>query len=288
MDELEQLRAVSLFSGLDDVELAAVRGEMKKCHFTPGQVIIREGEPGDSFHVITEGDVAFVTIDAAGKEIILDTAGTGEWFGELSMLTGDPRSARVKAAGTVSTLSIAREAFRKFLITHPEASLDVLAVIGRRLAAADNLLRNSASKNVNLMDEEKSGFGARIADSFAAVMGSWKFIIIQSALLAFWVTWNLLPVTTKWHWDEYPFIFLNLALSFQAAYAAPIIMMSQNRAAAKDRLAADIDHDVNIKAESQTGLILARLDDLEIGMHNTHEEHLAILNEIGARIPKGG
>ena len=108
-------------------------------------------------------------------------------------------------------------------------------------------------------------------------MGSWNFIIIQSCILAFWVVWNV--VAPFFHWDEYPFIFLNLALSFQAAYAAPIIMMSQNRASDKDRLSAEIDHQVNIKAEVKTGLIMARLDDLERSMHFLHHEQVAMYGQ---------
>ena len=80
-------------------------------------------------------------------------------------------------------------------------------------------------------------------------MGSWKFIIIQSTLLAFWVALNVTAFIN--HWDPYPFILLNLALSFQAAYAAPIIMMSQNRQAEKDRLQSKNDYEINIKAEME-------------------------------------
>ena len=89
--------------------------------------------------------------------------------------------------------------------------------------------------------------GQRIADSVASNMGSWRFIIIQSTILFFWVLANV----TAWifHWDPYPFILLNLALSFQAAYAAPFIMMSQNRQQDIDRLAAENDYKINIKAE---------------------------------------
>src|SRR4030081_2690844 len=89
--------------------------------------------------------------------------------------------------------------------------------------------------------------GQRVADGVAATMGSWRFIIIQSCILAVWLILN----SVAWinHWDTYPFILLNLALSFEAAYAAPIIMMSQNRQAAKDRLMAESDYDCNIKGE---------------------------------------
>lgn len=96
-------------------------------------------------------------------------------------------------------------------------------------------------------------WGERIADQVAAVMGSWRFIIIQSMALALWVALNIVAFIQ--HWDPYPFILLNLMLSFQAAYAAPIIMMSQNRQAAIDRQDARHDYEVNMKAELEIELL---------------------------------
>ncbi len=113
-------------------------------------------------------------------------------------------------------------------------------------------------QNVNRVFEDKRSMGDRIADRFAATMGSWTFIITQSVLLVAWVTLNV----AAWimHWDPYPFILLNLALSFQAAYAAPIIMMSQNRQAEKDRIEAHLDYEVNQKAEEEARVILQHLE----------------------------
>src|ERR1700674_604962 len=100
--------------------------------------------------------------------------------------------------------------------------------------------------------------GAVLADWVAETVGSWRFIIIQSVLLGIWIILNVMAYIN--HWDPYPFILLNLALSFQAAYAAPIIMMSQNRQAAKDRLMAEQDYVVNIKAEEEVKSIMAHLE----------------------------
>ena len=117
-----------------------------------------------------------------------------------------------------------------------------------------------SARNVNDLAEERSTIGQRLADAITGVMGSWWFIGVQSAILAVWISLNVLAWIR--HWDAYPFILLNLALSFQAAYAAPIIMMSQNREAAKDRLQAEEDYRVNIKAELEVASIQARLDSL--------------------------
>ena len=102
--------------------------------------------------------------------------------------------------------------------------------------------------------------GQRVADRVAAGMGSWPFIIVQSAILTVWIILNV----TAWirHWDPYPFILLNLALSFQAAYAAPFIMMAQNRQQDIDRKQAQSDYQVNIKAELEIELLHQKLDEL--------------------------
>jgi len=102
--------------------------------------------------------------------------------------------------------------------------------------------------------------GQRIADTVAATMGSWTFIIIQSVLLFFWIVLNVTAYIQQW--DPYPFILLNLALSFQAAYAAPFIMMSQNRQQDIDRKAAEHDYQINIKAELEIELLHQKIDQL--------------------------
>jgi uncharacterized membrane protein len=102
--------------------------------------------------------------------------------------------------------------------------------------------------------------GQKIADTVAATMGSWRFIIIQSIILLFWIILNITAYVKQW--DPYPFILLNLALSFQAAYAAPFIMMSQNRQQDIDRKQAENDYQINIKAELEIELLHQKIDQL--------------------------
>jgi uncharacterized membrane protein len=141
--------------------------------------------------------------------------------------------------------------------------------------------------NINQIDAEKLTAGQRIADRLAAVMGSWGFIITQSIILAIWITLNVVGYIN--HWDPYPFILLNLALSFQAAYAAPIIMMSQNRQASKDRLMAEQDYEVNIKAEDELKSIMSHLeqqDELMLDILRRMEgQHQVIMGKLQVAPP---
>jgi uncharacterized membrane protein len=113
--------------------------------------------------------------------------------------------------------------------------------------------------NVNKVADEQLTVGQRVADKVAVTMGSWGFIIIQATLLAAWIVINTIQLFFR-AFDPYPYILLNLALSFQAAFAAPFIMISQNRQAAKDRLMAESDYHCNIKGEVEVRNIMEHLD----------------------------
>ena len=122
------------------------------------------------------------------------------------------------------------------------------------------LQRPPVPRDTDATTGEHLTFGQRLADRVTNSIGSWPFIVVQSVLLLVWIVVN--TIAWRQHWDPYPFILLNLVLSFQAAYAAPIIMMSQNRQSAKDREKAEADYAVNARAERDVAAVHARLDEL--------------------------
>ena len=139
--------------------------------------------------------------------------------------------------------------------------------------------RLAVSRNVNLDVEKSSTFGERLADQVAAVGGSWKFIIGFGVFILLWALLNTVLLATH-AFDPYPFIFLNLTLSMLAAVQAPLILMSQNRQAEKDRLAATHDYEVNLKAEIEIMALHDKLDQLRT-------EHVAALVERLDRLLEG-
>jgi uncharacterized membrane protein len=132
-------------------------------------------------------------------------------------------------------------------------------------------------KNVNEVIRERLTFGQKASDWIATLVGSWRFIICQSLLLSLWAALNV----TAWvrHWDPYPFILMNLVLSLQAAYTAPMIMMSQNRKADRDRVEAHVDFEVNLKAETEIRVILENLEAQNIAIADLHR----MLEEMATR-----
>lgn len=151
-----------------------------------------------------------------------------------------------------------------------------------RRAIRRMLAHRHHAENANIVADEHLTPGERVADAVARLIGSWPFIIAQSIVLFTWIIVNVIGWIN--HWDPYPFILLNLALSFQAAYSAPIIMMSQNRQAAKDRLSTELDYRVNLHAELEVASIRERLDGLTGDQWNAlldlQEQQLALLVRI--------
>ena len=124
----------------------------------------------------------------------------------------------------------------------------------------DRLRELRAEKPARSISKPALTRGAALADWVAETVGSWRFIVLQSIVLAIWITLNVMAFIQ--HWDPYPFILLNLVLSFQAAYAAPIIMMSQNRQSEIDRRNAQHDYRINVKAELEIELLHNKIDAL--------------------------
>jgi uncharacterized membrane protein len=149
----------------------------------------------------------------------------------------------------------------------PMAGMDMLTVQARQFHAAQKLVRTRTMRNPNEVIEEQSTFGQRIADSVARFGGSWSFIILFAVVLVVYSGINIALQGRAW--DPYPFILLNLFLSMLAAIQAPVIMMSQNRQDAKDRVRSELDYQVNRRAEAEIqslsqrlSLLLDKMDDV--------------------------
>jgi uncharacterized membrane protein len=197
-------------------------------------------------YLILEGAVEIAIDSGSRKKLVLNTLYPGQYFGELSLLDGGKRSAGARTMKPTVTLALTREDFAEFLTARPRAAIAILAEMGERLRQNNELMSRQVSKNIEEEVEEKLTVGQRVADQVARFGGSWGFIGAFALAMAVWMGLNALhPIS----WDPYPYILLNLCLSTIAALQAPVIMMSQNRQAAKDKLLAQNDFQVNLKNE---------------------------------------
>jgi uncharacterized membrane protein len=263
---------VPIFGLLDDEEREALAEMMGSREFKQDETVFHAGDPGGELFILRTGRVELFVESTEGNKIVLSENERGDVIGELSFLDGGPRTATAIAREDTQMLVLDRERLLDFIDKHPHAAMDVLTVIGRRLRATDELLRTQVSRNPNIEEQERLTFGQRIADKVASFGGSWTFITIFGVILAIWVLLNSSALLAK-HFDPYPYILLNLFLSMLAAIQAPVIMMSQNRQAAKDRLKSDLDYEVNLKAEMEVAHLHRKVDHI----YERLEDHWAKL-----------
>jgi uncharacterized membrane protein len=197
-----------------------------------------------------------------GHELTLTELGRGDFFGEMALLDGQRRSANAVVADDARLAVLSREHFLSFMRSSPNVALEMLTALANRLRHTDELLRHSATRNVNVEEAAQLTMADRAADRIAEFGGSWKFIIFEIGLFLLWMLLNTWLLFDK-VFDPYPYVFLNLVLGLICGLQAPIIMMSQNRQSHKDRLRSDLDYQVNLKNELALQEILQRLKVLE-------------------------
>ena len=255
------LKNVPLFALLDDDELAVLAGQVELKTFAARTRIYKMGEPSPQAYVLLSGKVRVTTVDTDHQEVVVDEPEVRDFFGFASMLQQTPHQTNAHALEESVCLEISRDDIQILLERKPHAGMDLLTTLGRQFHAAQNLVRSRASRNPNEVIEEKTTLGESIADSVARFGGSWTFIISFAIILMVYTTTNVL--LDKKSWDPYPFILLNLFLSMLAAVQAPVIMMSQNRQDAKDRLRGELDFEVNRRAEAEIQGLAQKLRALD-------------------------
>lgn len=256
----DTLKDVALFELLDQDELAVLAAQVERKEFAPPQRIYKMGDPGDKAYVMVAGKVRLTTIDEDQQEVVLSEPEAGELFGLASMLEETPHQTTASVVEPTICIEIDRHDLATLIQAKPHAGLDLLTVLGRHVHATQNLVRSRATRNVNEIIEEETTFGERLADSVARFGGSWAFIISFLVVLVIY-TWINVSLGGR-AWDQYPFILLNLFLSMLAAIQAPVIMMSQNRQDAKDRLRGEMDYEVNRRSQMGIQDLARRLEHL--------------------------
>ncbi|HLN98248.1 MAG TPA: DUF1003 domain-containing protein [Pyrinomonadaceae bacterium] len=283
--EAQSLSSIPLFKRLTPDELEQLAQGVDQVNYKADETIFNELDKGDALYVVDSGSVRIWVLDEDVKPVTLTELKPGEFFGELAVLDRGARSTNATAIVDTELHRLSSDDFEQFLLKHPDVAIDVICEIGARMRQTNMLVSQRATRNINVEMEERSTIGQRIADRVASFGGSWTFIMIYVGFLAAWMMLNTFILVhygtgeNGSQFDPYPYILLNLMLSMTAALQAPIIMMSQNRAAEKDRLAAEQDFKVNLKSE----LMLEELMRKSRGRDDQIEKIAANVKELAAR-----
>ena len=259
---IDDLRQVPLFESLDEEAAKELSGLLETLDCEAPKVLFRAGDAGDAMYIIERGKVRISVQATDGRELTLTELGQGDFFGELTLLDRQPRSANATVSEESRLAVLSREHFLSFMRSKPNVALEMLTALAHRLRRTDELLRHSVTRNVNVEEAARLTLSDRAADIIAEFGGSWKFILAAVLFFNLWVLINTL-LLTKGGFDPYPYLLLSTGINMLAVLQAPIILMSQNRQSHKDRLRSEIDYQVNLKNELALNEILQRLKVLE-------------------------
>jgi CRP/FNR family cyclic AMP-dependent transcriptional regulator len=255
------LAAVPLFEHFDDEERALLAEQLEEEAFQPGQLVFRRGDPGGAIFIVADGEVEIFIEDSTGERIVFETAKAGDFFGELSLLDGESRSASALALAPTRALRVDRGDLQLLFTRHPTAAMDVLAVIGRRLREADRKLGVRASRaSPNEIADEKVTPVQRVADALADFSGRFSFLLVHCAWFAAWIAVNVDLVPGLNAFDPYPFGLLTMVVSLEAIFLSCMVLISQNRQASKARIRSDAEYEANIRAGLEVTQLHVKVD----------------------------
>lgn len=260
--DLNLLAQVPFFQLMDDEERRELSRHVEIIKKASGEVLFHVGETGDSLYVIYEGEVEVFVKDTTGRKIVLEVASVGQFLGELSLLDGGPRTASVVVTQDLCAIRIDRNDLHALFKAHPEAALDFIAAMGKRLRASSHLLRYTSVRNANHDSIAAESAFEKLADMVTKFTGSMSCLWLHIIFFTFWIFWNTGWVEGLSVIDPFPFTFLTTTVSLEAIVLTIFVLLSQNRQATKDRLRSDVEYDVNLKAELEIRHLHEKVDEL--------------------------
>ena len=271
------LSAVPLFERFNDEERTWLANQLDEVEFQPGQLVFRRSDPGGAVFIVATGEVEVFIEDTTGERIVFEKVCDGHFFGELSLLDGESRSASAQAMAPTRALKVDREDLEELFKRHPTAAMDVLAVIGRRLRQADKLLGVRQRVSPNKAIEEQLTVIDRIADTAADFSGRFSFLVVHAIWFAVWIGLNIGVLPGVRDFDPFPFGLLTMIVSLEAIFLSCMVLISQNRSAAKDRIRTEEEYNANIKAGLEVTALHGKVDDLIETVKILQNQHKQLL-----------
>lgn len=278
------LADILYFSELSEEQRALLAQRLDTIHEPAGKVMWVYGDPGDAAYIIRKGAVEIFSKNATGERLVLETCRAGDFFGEISLLDGGPRTASVEVIEDLEAILVDREDLEEFLRVRPEAAINLLAASGRRIRETAKLLRTSVSRDINEEVEDKRTRVLKIADWISEFSGSLEFLFIHLGLFFLWIVLNVGPLsrTSFGNFDPFPFGLLTMVVSLEAIILSVFVLLSQNRQVARDRVRNDIEYQVNLKAELEIGHLHEKVDHF----HQEVMRRLSVLEKASIAPPR--
>lgn len=270
----EKLREIPLFATLNPEELNDLLKRLQTEKYEANTVILWMDEPGDKFYVIEKGAVRISYANTDGKETTLGEQGEGTFFGELSLLDGGPHTATVRTINETTVLTISRSTFYNYLDNHPQFSRTLLAIIVDRLRTNTVKLREHIT-GTSIPHDQPASF-RRVVDKAARFVSSSRFLLYAFIFLASWIGFH------TWYYDRShrngvnftdnppTFFILGFILTLSSFLFTILVLTSQRGIAEQDRVQAEIEYQVNLKAQAEVMRLHLKMDDVLKQMEETN------------------
>ncbi len=267
LQEITQLlESIDLFEGISRQDLNTLAQRVTLHQYRAGELIFNYGEVGLILYIMVSGELNIHLPGADSRRISLKDISRGEYFGDLALFDNQPRSASALATTDVEVLELTQETLLFYIERHPHVAIALLQTLSHRLRETDILLSQRASKNAEVEYDHRLTWRDRVADKVAELNGSWMFILLLLGITLGWMLLNSNRVL-EFPFDPYPYVFFNLLLAVLVALQGPLIVMSQNRQALKDRTHAKIDYEINLKNEVNIETLLRELGEFRMEAH---------------------
>jgi CRP-like cAMP-binding protein len=272
--ELNILRQIPLFANLKDQDLEELSRHLQKVVVAPHETIFWIGDLGEQLFLVREGQVELSYPDENGKEIIMAKLGPGSFFGDLSLLDGGPRTATARAHTAATLFTLDRVTFSHFLETHPLEFWPLIATLASRLRRNTSRLQGltslheQAAENITPLQ--------RAVDKITKALASGRFLVFT---LIYIVTWMSLHTYLAWQYhrqkitffDDPPtFYWLALMVALASFILTILVLNSQRRQAERDRIRAEIEYQVNLKAQAEVMVLQHKMDQVLTHLQPTH------------------
>ena len=252
------LDGIPLFAGLSPDERADLARRISVRELPAGEHLFWIGDPGDEFFVVRSGAVLITYPDGDGREVTLAGLRPGDFFGEISLLDGGPRSATARARDDSTLLCLSREAFYAFITQHPSAAIDIIKVLGKRQRESVDKLRGI--KNLNEVMVEQLTHWQRVANMIATMAAGRNFLLIHAIAVVGWLLVNI--ILGQRGPDPFPFPFLCFWTSCEAIFLSLFILISQDAQSRKDRLRTELEYQAALKTQFEIMQLHRKLDEL--------------------------
>jgi uncharacterized membrane protein len=278
------LSGVPLFALLDEQERTTLAERMETVTFSAGTALFHRGDPGDSLYVVRSGEVEIFFKNDTGERFVLEVAGPGDFFGEISLLDGGARTASAIATKDLEAVVVDRGDLEELVRLRPGAAMELLTATGRRLRDTNEKLRSTASRIVNVETEDKRSRVMKIADWISEFSGSLDFLFIHIGIFFVWIVLNSGPLSRLpfGSFDPFPYGLLTMCVSLEAIILSVFVLLSQNRQVARDRVRNDVEYDINLKAELEIAHLHEKFDHL----HAELLQRLTVIERHSKRPPQ--